>query len=215
LHKKEKALFLLFLVGLLVLVCIVAGPSLIYGSSGEEYDYVDNNVSDVDSSPDKGAHSNFTAQQFGPDGTYDALTESGSIADFKVKQGTFIKAITTGTQTVSGVGFQPKAVIFWWTRQTSYGELAAIRIGYGTATYYGGAYQNLGVAFASDDAGGTSDAGRRISETYSIIILNDGAPLLGSQASVTEFNSDGFVLNWPTSEASADIIHFIAWAEAT
>jgi len=210
LHKKEKALILLFLVGLLVLVCIVAGPSLTYASSGEEYDYVDNNVSDVDSSPDKGTHSNFTAQQFGPDDTYDTLTESGSTADFKVKQGTFIKSTTTGTQTVSGVGFQPKAVIFWWTRQTSYGELAAVRIGYGTATYYGGTYQNRGVAFASDDAAGTSNAGKRRSETYCIIILSNGAPTLAAQASVTEFNSDGFVLNWETNEVRSDIIHFIA-----
>jgi len=211
LHKKEKALILLFLVGLLVLVCMVAGPYLTYASSEEEYDYVDNNVSDVDSSPDKGTHSNFTAQQFGPDDSYDTLTEGGSIADFKVKQGTFVKATTTGTQTVSGVGFQPKAIIFWWTRQTSYGELAAVHIGYGMATYYGGAYQNRGVAFASDDAAATSNTGKRRSETYCIIILSNGAPTLAAQASVTAFNSDGFVLNWQTNEARADIIDFVAF----
>jgi hypothetical protein len=39
------------------------------------YDFVDNNTSDVDSSADRGTHSNFTAQQYGPDSIYDTLTE--------------------------------------------------------------------------------------------------------------------------------------------
>jgi hypothetical protein len=37
--------------------------------------YVDNNSSDVDSSEDKGTHSNFPAQQAGPDSIYDTLME--------------------------------------------------------------------------------------------------------------------------------------------
>ncbi|UCH70418.1 MAG: hypothetical protein JSV29_00055 [Candidatus Bathyarchaeota archaeon] len=44
----------------------------------EEYDYGDNNTSDVDASDDKGTHSNFTGQQYGPDGMYDTLTEADS-----------------------------------------------------------------------------------------------------------------------------------------
>jgi hypothetical protein len=40
--------------------------------------YVDNNTSDVDGSLDKGTQSNFTAQQYGPDGIYDTLTEGAS-----------------------------------------------------------------------------------------------------------------------------------------
>jgi len=173
----------------------------------EAYDFVDNNISDVDSSADKGTHSNFAAEKSGPNSIYDTLTEE---ANFRVKKGTFTKATTTGTQTISGVGFTPKAVILWWTRQTSYGELAAIHVGYGAATNYGGTYQNRGVAFASDDAAGSANTGRRRSETYSIIILSSGAPVLAAQASVTAFNSDGFTLNWQTNEARADIIHFIA-----
>jgi len=38
-------------------------------------DYVDNNSSDVGSPNDIGTHSNFTAQQYGPDSVYDTLTE--------------------------------------------------------------------------------------------------------------------------------------------
>ncbi|MGD9382005.1 MAG: hypothetical protein PVI03_06125, partial [Candidatus Thorarchaeota archaeon] len=39
-------------------------------------DYVDSNLSDIDSSPDIGTHSSFTSQQDGPDSIYDTLTES-------------------------------------------------------------------------------------------------------------------------------------------
>lgn len=42
-------------------------------------DYVDNNTSDVDSSADKGTHSNFTAQQYGPDSILDTLTEENTM----------------------------------------------------------------------------------------------------------------------------------------
>jgi hypothetical protein len=40
------------------------------------YYFVDNNLSDIDSSGDKGSHTNFTAQQYGPDASYDTITES-------------------------------------------------------------------------------------------------------------------------------------------
>ncbi len=45
------------------------------------YYYVDNNLSNVDSSGDKGTHSNFTAQQYSPDSTFDNLTEENVGSD--------------------------------------------------------------------------------------------------------------------------------------
>jgi hypothetical protein len=180
------------------------------GASTDINDFVDNDVSNVDGSANKGAHSNFTAQRYGPDGIYDTLTEGKTTTNFLVKKGAFAKATAVGSQTVAGVGFVPKAVIFWWTRQPSLGELAAIRVGYGFATNYTGAYQNRGTAFASDDGVGTSNTGRRRSETYCIIMLSSGAPTMSAQASVTTFNNDGFVLNWQTNEAEADYIHYVA-----
>jgi len=44
--------------------------------SGLREDPVDDNTSDVDSTPDKGTHSSFASQQAGPDSVYDTLTES-------------------------------------------------------------------------------------------------------------------------------------------
>jgi hypothetical protein len=65
-----------------------AGTSTIYTNStsakvsvsGYGYDYVDNNNSDVDLSADKGTHSNFTAQKYGPDLINDTLTEENTFS---------------------------------------------------------------------------------------------------------------------------------------
>jgi hypothetical protein len=46
--------------------------------SEASYDYVDNNISNVDSSADIGTHSAFAAQQVGPDSVYDTLTEGNT-----------------------------------------------------------------------------------------------------------------------------------------
>jgi hypothetical protein len=46
-------------------------------SAANTHDFVDNSNSDIDSSPNKGTHSNFNAQQYGPDSIYDTLTEGG------------------------------------------------------------------------------------------------------------------------------------------
>ena len=49
-----------------------------YFSGTDTSDFVDNDASDVDSSADKGTHDNFSAQQSGPDSTYDTLTEENT-----------------------------------------------------------------------------------------------------------------------------------------
>ncbi len=170
-------------------------------------DFVDNAISDVDSSPDKGLHSNFDVEK-SFDHIYDTLTETRT--DFRTKTGTFTKATTTGSQIITGIGFQPKALIFSWTRQTAYGEASGVTWGYGLATNYGGTYQNYGATFASDDGQSSSNTGRRRSNTYSIIILSNGNPTMSAQARITGFSSDGFTLDWQTNEARSDIISYIA-----
>jgi len=69
-----------------------AGTSTIYTNStsakvsvepsegGTDEDYVDNNATDLDGSADKGSHSNFTAQKYGPDLINDTLTEENTFS---------------------------------------------------------------------------------------------------------------------------------------
>jgi len=49
-----------------------------YTSGTDTLDSVDNNTSNIDASADKGTHSNFTAQQYGPDLINDTLTEQNT-----------------------------------------------------------------------------------------------------------------------------------------
>jgi hypothetical protein len=55
-----------------------ARVSIITPTQNETQDYVDDNTSNVDSSADKGTHSNFTAQQAGPDSDYDIVEEENA-----------------------------------------------------------------------------------------------------------------------------------------
>ncbi|MEY4744552.1 MAG: hypothetical protein RL272_497 [Candidatus Parcubacteria bacterium] len=124
-----------------------------------------------------------------------------------MKSGTFPKATVTGAQTVTGVGFQPKAVIFFWTKQATQGFAAGDRVGMGFAS--GSANQRV-VSVAGDNAVSPTNYGRRRSDTNVIILLSDGTPTLASQAALTGFTADGFTLNWTTNDGIADIIHYIA-----
>jgi len=124
-----------------------------------------------------------------------------------VKVGSFAKITTTGTQTISGLGFQPKAIIFFWSRNTTNATAAAPRsqgIGFTDCT------NQRAVAVAEDDNAGSSNAGRYRTENNVIVILSNGNPTVGSRATFTSCNADGFTINWAASEARADIINYIA-----
>ncbi len=55
-----------------------------YSSGSDIKDYVDDNTSNVDSVTDKGAHSNFTALQYGPDSACDTLSEEDTSGEREV-----------------------------------------------------------------------------------------------------------------------------------
>ncbi|MFH1140099.1 MAG: hypothetical protein V1724_00160 [Chloroflexota bacterium] len=136
-------------------------------------------------------------------------TLTTSAAFVRVAEGSFTKSIAAqpASQSITGVGFQPKAVIFFWTRQTAEGFAAMQSTGFGFAT---GASNERGVAIAEDDAAATSNAGSWKSATNMILMLSNGTPTLAAKAELTSFDADGFTINWTTNEARADIIHHIA-----
>ena len=88
--KNHLVVVSVSVLALLLLFPTVASPLISYTATismsilYNSYNFfVDNNLSNLDSLSDKGLHSNFTAQQYGPDSIYDTLTEqtepSGSI----------------------------------------------------------------------------------------------------------------------------------------
>lgn len=67
-----------------------------YYSGTRTSDFVDNNISNVDLSADKGTHSNFPAQQAGPDSVYDTLMEAstGGAGNWGITSSAFISTST-------------------------------------------------------------------------------------------------------------------------
>lgn len=126
--------------------------------------------------------------------------------------GVLAKRSGTGSQSVTGVGFQPKAVIFYWTRQTTNGTSA------GTENYFGagfttGTTQERAVSVWSDQAtillSASSDAARRTSESSMILIQSTNGAVVGA-AELTSFDVDGFTLNWTTSNTSGYLVRYVA-----
>jgi len=139
-----------------------------------------------------------------------------AVVGMSVRQGSFTKRTAgMGAQSITGIGFQPKAVIFFWTRQTAQGfinsgpgALTGINAGFGSAT---GPANEMAVSTTGVDNSANSDDGRRRSATNQIIFLSAGGPpTLQAQASLTSLDADGFTLNWTTNDANAYIIHYIA-----
>lgn len=107
---------------------------------------------------------------------------------------------STGNQSTTGVGFQPKAIIFFATRQTSEGSAADAHIALGCAT---SATKRGGATSVSKYVlSGTSDTGRRSSDTLVIQLIDDSNALIVG-ADLVSMDSGGFTLNFTTVAASA------------
>lgn len=126
----------------------------------------------------------------------------------QVKVGSFTKRADTvlGTQAVTGVGFQPKAIIFFgvWATANGFVSSSFSYLGFATAT------EDYGIGLAQEDAVATTGADRA-SAAKAIISnrLGLGAPYF--EADLQTMDTDGFTLNWTTnSVATAVIINYIA-----
>lgn len=147
----------------------------------------------------------------------------------QVKAGNFTATTTAGSQVITGLGFQPKAIIFYWTYQKTdnaflnTGAGTAISgqtsIGMGIASQTGSATSSFSVAECDDSTGSsgtTSDSKQRISSTSTIMLLNGGLSTatcntgVDARAVVTSMDSDGFTLNWSTATTAAPIIRYFA-----
>ncbi len=133
-----------------------------------------------------------------------------------VKVGSFQSGISDNYTYVTDVGFQPKAVIFFWTRQDSAGVINANEsIGMGFATA-GPSIVNRSVADACDDNQGTTNCARRRSEWYSIMFLLTPAGTPGANQArsgagrVTSFDPSGFTITWDENRAVNAYVNYMA-----
>lgn len=127
------------------------------------------------------------------------------------KAGSFAKkADGTGTQAVTGVGFTPKVLIFFWDGSTSYNTWGSQDITAGIGVAESDNSSNFAVATASEDkASGSSNAAAGKQNTKCVKIIDPNATTL-AEAATTVYGADGFTLDWTTNDANATIIHYLA-----
>ena len=125
-----------------------------------------------------------------------------------VKVGSFVKDTTTGAhaQAVTGLGFQPKAIIFFSSMQTAtgIGADANCMIGFSDGT------NHKCCAMSSDDTAATSLSSNSLNSLNCIVILQNGTTTIDSAGDINTFDSDGFTVGWNSASATQFIISYIA-----
>lgn len=126
---------------------------------------------------------------------------------FQVKKGSFASNTSTGNQAVSSVGFQPKAVIFFWTRQSAAGFANGQNFG---VAWMDGSGNQWNSTVASDDNVSPTVTGRRQNSSFLISIMSGGDRTIDGQAAYVSMDSDGFTINWTNAPDAAYIINYLA-----
>lgn len=136
------------------------------------------------------------------------IAASGGAAGASLAVGSFTTNTSTGTQAITGLDFEPKAVLFWTS-----GSFAAAG-GWQSDIYQSigmtsGAAESYSVAGASDDAQGSSNTGRRIAAKAVTLISYDGSTIFG-EADLSSFDADGFTLDWTSAPVVGFNVMFLA-----
>ena len=130
---------------------------------------------------------------------------------FSIKSGTLNVPGATGDQAITGVGFQPKAVLFYYTLQTSDGTAVDFQWGIGAMTATGTGNQ-WAVSANSADAAASSDNDSRTSNAACITYINASASTVLA-ATCVSLDSDGFTINWSVVTSGVDV-HWVAFGGA-
>lgn len=127
----------------------------------------------------------------------------------------FLGVLTTPTATgnvaTTGVGFQPKLIIFFGDSATAEGFSAGQRMHFGATS---GATESFALAAGSDDAANPSNVGHR-NYAKCVGMVTNGAPTADAEANLVSFDADGFTLNWTDAPASAYRVYYLALGGST
>jgi hypothetical protein len=125
----------------------------------------------------------------------------------KVKAGSFAANTSTGDQAITGVGFQPKGVIFFATRQTTTGFVAHMDrcIGFAQSST-----ARKVLANRVDDNEATTDCARYQNDRCLALIDAASPGATEALADFVSMDSDGFTINWSDAPGSAWTIHYVA-----
>jgi uncharacterized repeat protein (TIGR01451 family) len=112
--------------------------------------------------------------------------------------GGFDSKATTGSQTVTGVGFQPQALMIASTGQVA----SSINTSQGRFMFGAGDGTTQGVAWMEDEDNQDISDVRSLDKTNNIISRTTASDAISGEAALSAFNNDGFTLNWTTVPAT-------------
>lgn len=131
------------------------------------------------------------------------------LAGIKAFVGTFAKSTGAATvsQSVTGVGFKPSAVLFLGAQQVASSSIQnSARIGIGATD--GTAAQSSAISDTTAVSGSGIKAVSVTSKCWTKV--NNNTSTVDAQAGITSLDNDGFTLSWTTNDAVADQIGFLA-----
>ena len=127
--------------------------------------------------------------------------------DVSALVGSFDSNTTTGNQSVTGVGFQPKSVLFGFAAKNTTGALDAtassLGVGWGLSSSSRGSTNH----FINTDVSTNSQA---IELTTRCIVHITAALAIDEEADYVSNDADGFTVNWVTKSATAIKIGYVA-----
>jgi len=122
------------------------------------------------------------------------------------KVGSFALNTTTGNQSVSGVGFLPKAIIFFGNDLTADGSSADALLGFGMAT---SSSNRAAASYMGEDAQTAMDSARMYNGSACYVLVKEDETAL-VVADLVSMDADGFTINISTASGAANIVNFIA-----
>jgi hypothetical protein len=195
-----------------------SGSSYTVFGSGTDVSYsLQTNVAVYASQATGGVNTEASFVSFNTNGfTLDYTMDTGSnyyfwiaIEGLSSAIGTVTQPSSTGSHSVSGLGFQPKLVFFSSVNTaTNSGVQNAANLSIGAAnasaqfsTYMGGTYSTSPI-----DASSSFNR----SNVITLMSPDHSTPTLNAQASLTSLNSTGFTLDWTTANATATEVYYVA-----
>src|SRR5438876_6487914 len=109
-------------------------------------------------------------------------------------KGTFTADAASPSQAVGGLGFAPRAVIAWWTRQEQWGVASGNR---GGLAFWAAGGGTAAVAWASDD-GASPTRTSRLADSAAFLGLEHASVQEPARAQIASFDQDGFTVSWDT-----------------
>lgn len=123
--------------------------------------------------------------------------------------GSTLQPTTNTTVQITGIGFPPEVIFFFFNLCTADGGVADSSTGIGIWCRNGGSPTQHSCWIASDDNNTDTVVNNRMTASDCVIITNPAGGILGF-ADVSATDSDSFTLNWTSVDGTQRVINYMA-----